>query len=216
MQSEAAALSHSEIEAMFTRGDGRFVFARWGRPIAPVVFGVEAETLGVIKGAFEAVCMLAGHTMAETDPELGSNVMVFFCRDWQELTGVPDLDRLVPDLEARVAALQAQEANQYRLFRFDRAGAIQACFVFLRMDADLRAMSAEALALGQVVQLMLLWSEAAFAERSALAIAGDTLVLRPEIAELIRVAYDPVLPDVAEDASHALRLAARLSRAAST
>ena len=38
----------------------------------------------------------------------------------------------------------------------------------------------------------------------------DAPARRPEIAGVIRAAYDPVLPAVATDASHALRLAARL------
>src|SRR6056300_1093118 len=105
-----------EITPLFTRADGQFLFARWGRPIAPVVFGTEEGTLGVIKGAFEAVCALAGHEMAETDPELGANLMVFFLRDWAELPAVPNLDRLIPDLGPLVARLAAADANQYRAF----------------------------------------------------------------------------------------------------
>jgi hypothetical protein len=35
-------------------------------------------------------------------------------------------------------------------------------------------------------------------------------VLRPELAALIRAGYDPVMPAVARDSSHALRLAARV------
>ncbi len=34
-------LDAKAVEAMFTRGDGGYMCARWGRPIAPVVFGVE-------------------------------------------------------------------------------------------------------------------------------------------------------------------------------
>ncbi len=34
-----------EIETLFTRGDGSFAFARWGRAICPVVFGVDDATL---------------------------------------------------------------------------------------------------------------------------------------------------------------------------
>ena len=49
------------------------------------------------------------------------------------------------------------------------------------------------------------------AERSPLAVAGGRTVLRPEIGDLIRAAYDPVMPVAANDASHALRLAARLA-----
>jgi hypothetical protein len=203
-----------EIEALFTRADGQFAFARWGRPIAPIVFGVEDQTLAVFKGAFEAVVMLAGHAMAETDPELGSNCMVFFLRDWDELTGVPDLDRLVPDLVALVARLKAAGANQYRGFRFDAQGAIQAGFVFLRMDAALSAQPAEALALSQVAQVMVLWSDVAFRDRAPLAVvgavAGGTMVLRPDIARVIRAAYDPVLPVAARERAFALRLFARM------
>jgi len=201
-----------EIEPLFTRNDGSYLCARWGRPLVPIVFGVEDETLSVIKGAFEAVCSLAGAKMAETDPELGANVMVFFFRDWAELLEVPDLGRLVEDLEPLVAKLQAAEANQYRAFRFDQQGAIKAAFVFLRVDEALAAQPAEELALAQVVQVMLLWSERAFAERSALGVLEDgRVVLRPEIGALLRAAYDPVMPVQASDASHALRLSARIA-----
>lgn len=198
-----------EIEALFTRGDGSYLFARWGRPIVPVVFGVEAESLPVIKGAIEAVVALAGHRMAETDPELGANLMVFFIRDWGELLAVPDLDRLVPELARLVPRLQGAGANQYRFFRFDAAGAIKAAFVFLRMDGHLAALPAGDLALAQTAQVILLWSEGAFAGASPLAQVGGRVVLRPEIAALIRAGYDPVLPVAARDPSHALRLAAR-------
>jgi len=140
-----------------------------------VVFGVDDATLAVFKGAIEAVVTLAQHQMAETDPELGANLMVFFCRDWDEMTDVPHLEKLVPDLGPLVARLKQADANQYRIFRFDEAGAIRAAFVFLRMDQHLEAVSA------------------------------DTLV-----SAVVRAAYDPVMPAVAQDASHALRLVARM------
>lgn len=200
----------AEITALFTRADGQFLCARWGRPIVPVVFGVEEATLQTVKGALEAVVALANHKMAETDPELGANLMVFFFRDWAELLEVPNLDQLVDGLGPLVARLQAAEANQYRVFRFDKANAIRAAFVFIRMDAALSDVPAETLALSQAVQVILLWSDTAFTDRSALAVAGDHTILRPEIGALIRAAYDPVLPAVATDPTHALRLAARM------
>lgn len=203
-------MTADEIEALFTGADGQFRFARWGRPVAPIVFGVEDATLTIVKGAFEAVAALAGHSLAETDPELGANCMVFFFREWRELTEVPDLDRLVPGLDDLVGRLEAQGANQYRAFRFDAAGAIQAAFVFLRMDAQMAALPAETLALSQVVQVMLLWSDTAFADRSPLAVAGGAVILRPDIAGLIRAAYDPVMPAASDDPATALRLGARL------
>ena len=206
-------MTPQEIEALFTRDGGDFVFARWSRPIVPIVFGVEEQTLETVKGAFEAVVTLAGHKMAETDPELGANCMVFFFRDWAELLEVPDLDRLVPDLGPLVARLTEMDANQYRSFRFEADGAIKAAFVFLRMDAELSKVSAETLALSQVVQTILLWSDLAFRDRSPLAVASETTILRPDIAEVIRAAYDPVLPSAAQDASHALRIFARMGAA---
>ncbi|MEM8958996.1 MAG: hypothetical protein AAGC86_14425 [Pseudomonadota bacterium] len=205
-------LSPEAVAALFTRSGGQYAFARWGRPLAPIVFGVEDSSLGVIKGAIEAVARLAGQEVAETDPELGANLMVFFFRDWAELPEVPNLDRMIPDLGALTERLQAADANQYRIFRFDQDGAIRACFIFLRMDAELSAVPAETLALSQIVQSILLWSDTAFTGTSPLARLPETgtTILRPEIGALIRAAYDPVLPAAAQDPAHALRLYARL------
>jgi hypothetical protein len=200
----------SEVEALFTRDDGRYLCARWSRPLAPVVFGVEDATLATVKGAVQAVARLAGLEMAETDPELGANLMIFFLREWDELRHVPHLDRLVPDLAPLLGRLEAAEANQYRIFRFDPQGGIRAAFVFLRMDAHLAAVPAEMLALTQAVQTILLWSDRAFATHPPLAEIGGHVMLRPEIAGVIRAAYDPVLPPAAHQPSHALRLLARM------
>ena len=200
----------SEVEALFTRSTGEYLFARWGRPIVPVVFGVDAATLSVVKGAVEAMVALAGHKMAETDPELGANLMIFFFRDWHELLDVPNLDQLIEGLHDLVVRLDDGGANQYRVFRFDQEGAIRACFAFVRMDEALDEVPAETLALSQAAQMILLWSDRAFVEASPLALARGVTVLRPEIAAVIRAGYDPVLPAVARDPAHALRLAARI------
>jgi len=201
-----------DIAPLFTRSDGTYLCARWGRPIVPVVFGVDDATLAVVKGAIEAVVVLADHKMAESDPETGANLMFFFCRDWAELLEVPTLDALVGEVGTLVDRLRRAGANQYRAFRFDEAGAIRACFVFLRMDEALSDIPADALALGQAAQMIVTWSDRAFAEVSPLALVDGVTVLRPEVAAVIRAAYDPVLPAVARDASHALRLAARVGR----
>lgn len=201
-----------DVEALFTRADGQYLFARWGRPIAPVLFGVDDATVSVFKGAIEAVVALAGHQMAETDPELGANLMVFFLREWSELTDTPNLDRLIPDLGPLVGRLQQADANQYRSFRFDELGAIKAAFVFIRMDQAMQEAAAETIALSQMVQTILLWSDTAFLGTSPLAVLTEDCpaVLKPEIAAVIRAAYDPVMPVMVQDPSHALRLMARL------
>jgi hypothetical protein len=208
---EEPEMTSEEVQALFARGGG-YAFARWGRPIVPVVFGVEDESLATIKGAFEAAAALAGHEMAETDPELGANLMLFFLRDWAELRDVPNLGEMIPDLGATVSRLEAAGATQYRAFRFDQAGAIRACFAFVRMAGGMEKLPAETIALAQAVEAMLTWGEAAFAETSPLALHPETgaVILRPEIAALIRAAYDPVMPVAASDPSHALRLIARM------
>lgn len=206
-------MTPDDIEKLFTR-NGAYAFARWGRPIAPVVFGVDDATLGVVKGALEAMGRLAGREIAETDPELGSNLMIFFFREWDELLEVPDLGQMIPDLADTVARLKAADANRYRAFRYDNAGAIQAAFVFLAMRGGLETLPAETVALGEAAETVLSWGEAAFAGTSPLALHPETgaTILRPEIAAVIRAAYDPVLPDAAEDPSHALRVFARMAR----
>ncbi len=206
-------MSPADVEALFTRSDGTYAFARWGRPLAPVVFGVDDATLGVMKDALAALAALSGAGLAETDPELGVNVMVFFVRDWDKLRRVPDLDRMIPGFAPLLDRLETGGANQYRIFRFDAAGAIRASFAFLRMDAEMSAVPARTVALSQAAQTILLWSDTAFTDRSPLAATPEgAILLRPEIGRLIRAAYDPVLPAAAADPSHALRLAARLGR----
>ncbi|MEN8894387.1 hypothetical protein [Planktotalea arctica] len=206
-------LDVSEIEALFTRSGGEYAFARWGRAISPVVFGVNDETLKVVKGAIEAVCLVSNHHMAETDPELGSNAMFFFFSDWAELLEVPKLDELVPDLAGLVARVTAADANQYRVFRFDEEGAIKACFTFIRMDTHLSDVPAETLALSQAVQMMVLWSDTAFLGASPLAVMeGGGVIVKPEISGLLAACYDAVMPIAANDPSHALRLAARMPK----
>lgn len=205
-------MTPQDVETLFTSHDGSYGFARWGRPISPVVFGVEEATLEIVKGAFEAVVTLVGHQMAETDPELGSNLMMFFFREWGELLEVPDLERLIPDLKPLVGRLQEADATQYRGFRFDNDGSIQAAFVFLRMNDAMSQIPAESLALGEAVQTIVTWGSKAFLDTSPLAVVPDNgaTVLRPEIAAVIAAAYDRMMPVAAEDASHALRLFARL------
>lgn len=204
----------AEIEAMFTDAKGGFRFARWGRPIAPIVFGVDDATLHIFKGAVEALSALTQHPLAETDFELGVNLMFFMFKSWDELSDLPDLDRLVPELDQLVPKLKSQGASQYRLFRFDDQGAIQACFVFICMDGPLADWPAASLALVQASQAFLLWGDQAFAERSPLArLPNGADILRPDVGDILRAAYAPELPHVDLDASFALRLFARVSGA---
>lgn len=201
------------IAALFTRSGGLFRFARWGRAPAPVVFGTDeagAETFGA---ALVATAGLADLRVAAQDPELGSNFLVFFCEDWAALKAMPHLDRLIPDLDRLVSVLSAAGANQYRIFGFDGAGAIRICLTLLRYDEDLRRVSAQTLATTQVAQSLLLWSDAAFRKESPVAVVAQSgrAVVKPWLADLIRAAYDPVLPAASDDPALAHRLAARMT-----
>ncbi|TGN49402.1 hypothetical protein E4L95_18295 [Paracoccus liaowanqingii] len=184
------------IEAMFTKSDGSFLCARWGRPVAPVVFGLADESLGIFRGALRAGYAHARHPMAETDPEMGANLMLFFVRAWAELAGVPDLDRLtgVPGLPERLAR---EGADHYRLFRFDPESGIRACLMFLNMGGALGGAHPGGLAERVAMQSMLTF-------------AGE-IAPSAALAGVIRAAYDPVLPVATTQPAHALRLAARLA-----
>jgi len=201
-----------EITRMFTN-NGRYIFARWARPMAPVVFGTDDDSLAAIKDAFQTVASLADMRLAETDPELGANFIVFFCNDWAELKSVPDLHRLMGDMDALTGQLEKAGANQYRSFAFDPDGAIKLCVLLLKYDADMAQLSAQALATGQMAQALLLWGPQAFASHSPIGIieANNMAIVRPEIAALIRAAYDKAMPDTASDSAHAIRLFARVT-----
>ena len=189
-------MTPDQIAQLFTQRDGSFLCARWGRPVAPVIFGLADESLAIFRAAIGAGFAHAGHPLAETDPEMGANLMIFVLRDWPELAGVPDLDRLtgIPDLPARLAR---EKAGQYRLFRFDADGGIRACLQFLRIAGPLAEVHPAALAERLTMQ-------------AALSFAAE-VVPSAGLAGLIRAAYDPVLPVAATDPAHALRLSARLA-----
>ncbi len=202
------------IEQLFTRNDGTYGFARWGRPIAPVVFGVDDETLGYLKNAIAQTVAVTGGTLAETDPELGANFMWFFCSGWDEITEVPDLEKLVPDLQSLVENLKRKNVNEHRMFIFDSDGAIKMCLLFLRMKGKVSDMPVHVLATGETLQSLLTWAEDAFSNESPIALVkeNDICIVKQQFAALVRGAYEPVMPPAAKDASHALRLHPRANK----
>jgi hypothetical protein len=205
------ALTPHQVEKLFEAADGTYRFSRWGRPIAPVIFGVDDETLGHMKDAMASVALISGMKFMETDPELGANLMMFFCQDWDELDLVPDLDQLLPDFEALKASLTQTNANQYRTFSFDEQGAIKMCIVLLRFDAHMAETSIQTLGVGQMAHCILLWGDLVFKGNSPIALVPENgmCIVKPNYAALIKAAYNGLMPPSATDASHAMRLAAR-------
>ncbi len=211
---QITALKPGRVEELFTAENGTYRFSRWGRPIAPVVFGIDDDTLGHLKDAMASVALIANMEFVETDPELGANLMMFFCTDWDELDMVPNLDQLLPDFDVLKASLKRTGANQYRTFSFDENGAIKVCIVLLRFDDHMAQTSVQTLGVGQMAQCILLWGDGAFDDESPIAIVPENAmcIVKPDHAALIAAAYDPALPPSATEASHAMRLAARAAK----
>lgn len=212
------------VRAYFTRSDGSFRFARWGRPLAPAFFGFEEEGERIWREALRASVAIGGLELAKVDRELGVNFMVFSCGAWSELLEVPAMDRLIPDIARLLRVLEASGANQYRIFGFapgersDAPGPIRICITLLRRDEVFEMMSERAWALGQVVQGLLLWSDHAFTAESPVAeIEGvGRAVVTPRLQHLLRAAYAPELPSASDDPAHAAALAALAARSAAS
>ena len=196
---------------LFTAPDQTYHFARWGRPLAPVVFGVGDESLPHLKEAISMTVGISGGTLAETDPELGANFMWFFCRDWDEMLGIPNLDKLIPNFDNLIAGLKAQHATRYRSFGFDKDGAIQLCVVLIRVDAATERLSLQTLGTSETFQSLLTFGENAFDAQSPIATikSNNLCIVKPEYAAVVRASYDPALPAASQDPAHALRVSAR-------
>lgn len=198
----------------FTRRNGDFLCARWGRPIAPVIFGVDDATLGVFRQSLDQLLEIADWTRVDCDPETAANLLIFFCADWQELKEVPNIAHLVDDFEAVLRRMGEENAHEFRIFRFDATGAIRAAIVFLRMDEALLAQPLETLSLYQMLRIMASWSEGAFDASPPISSEEPSgpAQPKPEISALLRALYDQSLPSSARDQSFALRLNARVER----
>ena len=206
-----AGFNEDQIANLFTHDD-TYRFARWGRSIAPVVFGTDDESLKAIHAAFSSVASIANMKLAEIDPELGANFLVFFCNDWDEIAEVPNLDRMMQGLDKLVKQLKRAGANQYRHFAFDDQGGIKMCILLIKADADMMKLSVQAMATDQMARSILLWSEDAFLLKSPIGIIekNNMAMVRPNIAAVIRAGYDKTMPVAAEDPTHVLRLASRV------
>lgn len=204
-------LDAARIERLFTRADG-FGFAKWTKPIVPAVIGLGGNGAEVFTDSVAAAAELVGLSIGGTDPEFGANLLVFFCNDWAELTQLPGMDKMVPDLPGLLNRLTQAKANQYRIFRFDTERGIKMAMILLRYDEDLQSVPATVLAVGQAIRTLLLWAEDAFADESPVSTNDQGgPALKRWCAELLRAAYDPTIPAYASDPALALRLAARVA-----
>lgn len=206
-------ISPEIIENMFTSG-GSYRFARWGRPISPVIFGTNDATLDALKDAFVMTASLADMRLADTDPEFGSNFMMFFCKNWDEVSEIPDIDKLLPNVKTVIGDLKSNKANQYRRFAFDENGAIKFCIVLIQLDKQMASSSVQSIGTVQMMRSLLTWSENAFDKIAPVGVLPENnmTVVVPSVAAVIRAAYDGTMPVASDDTSHALRLYARANQ----
>ena len=206
-------MNTKEISDLFLR-EGKYHFARWSKPISPVVFGVDDESLTAIKVAFSDLLLMTPLQLSDFDKELGANLLIFFCSEWSELSEIPNLSKLIPELSTLLDTLNETGSNQYRTFSFTPNGAINVVIVLLKYDSELSSVSTQTLATSQMLQSLLLWAPDAFKDHSPIVRVKETnrCVLKPFYTALVRAAYDPTLPDYSIDQSHALRLQARVTR----
>lgn len=214
----ADARDVARTRALFTRSaastgddEDRFRFARWTKPLSVAVFGLSSESEAAMLSGFQEAAEVAGCGVAAEDPELGANVLIFACEGWSDLHAVPNLSRLAPNLEQLTRMLAAAGANQYRMFTFAPDGGIRLCVVFLKFDEALTQISGAALALGQAIQCLLLWSDDAFADESPVALRrGGKPVVRSRFVRLLKAAYHDESPAYSEDPALAEALTKRM------
>jgi hypothetical protein len=199
-----------DIARRFTLPDGSFRFARWARPVAPMVYGADAASMPVLKAGVRLIADLAGMGFADSDPETGFNHHLILVAAWDELAEAPEFERLVPGAAALAQRLQSEDTLVVRHFRAAPGGGIAGCLTLMRVAGALAELPADLLALGHAVETALAWAPGALADGITRRGASGA-ELRPELIALLRAAYDPRLPDASADASLALRLAARVA-----
>lgn len=211
----------ARVRATFSQpGDGdsgaegaAFRFARWAKPVAPRVFGVEPQSADTLMAGFRTVAEAAGARYAVEDERYGANVLVFVCSEWLELKATPKLEQLIPELDHLIAVLRNDGANQYRIFGYDEDGAIDLVVVLLRMDDALGALSAEAVALGEAVRCLVTWSDESFDREKPLRIAeSGRASLKPYVEALLAASYAEDTPVASQDPALAESLARFVAR----
>ena len=146
---------------------------------------------------------------------MGANFMVYVMSDWAHATRAPNLPNFLPDLPALIQRLTEANANRYRVFAFDDAGAIRAAITLLRYDEQMQAAPVDYIALTEAALGMLVYDEAGVAADRPVVMArfeddDARAIMSPWHAMLLRAAYDPAIPAGSKDPALAMRLAARI------
>lgn len=190
----------------------RFRFARWGRPLAPVVLGLDEESAEAARAAVVEAAEAAGVGAVDEDPDLEANFLICVCEKWSQLKSISGLDRLIPDLERLLTLLSAVGANQYRIFRVAPEEGISFAVTLVRFDESVAGLSAQAIGATQAAHGLLMWSDEAFAEDAPVAInRSGRGVIKTFHAKLLKAAYGEDAPSTSEDPNLADQLAAAMA-----
>ena len=205
------SLSENEIKDLFTQADGTYQFARWGRPIAPVIFGVNDQILAGLKAAISSTIGITGQKMGELDPDLGTNMMWIFCRDWDEVLELPDIEKLIPGIREKMTDIKNSNASSYRYLTFDKDGAIMFACVLIRPVGEYANQPVSVIGAAETLLTLATFGAGAFKKESPIAVIkeNNVVVVKPKYAAVVRAAYDQTMPARSDDPAHALRVKAR-------
>jgi hypothetical protein len=206
-------MTPDEIRTYFSTPNQGYFFARWNRPIVPVVFGDHCLEPDLLKAALGRLGELTGQPVDLAAPASSMNYGTLVVRDWRDLTDMPGVPRLMPNLAKLAAQLEAEGANQYRVFQRDWRGGIKRCFAAIRTGTGRFAdLTPESMALRQVTLSFLQWSIPGIVKVGLVGPGPDGRDdLKPQTAALLKAAYDPALPTSSKDPRHAEALAARMA-----
>ncbi|MCI4663541.1 MAG: hypothetical protein MRY74_02350 [Neomegalonema sp.] len=219
---ERLAADAARIRALFSVGDAgaeggasedaapQFRLARWSRPILPALYGVDPGSADAAYAAIAEACAVAGASISDPQAdEAGEpNLLIYVCKEWDELRAAPGLAGLEPELDAVIAGLAASDANQHRFFKLSRSEGIVLAVALLRLDGRMTAVSAQAAILGQAARGLALWSDAALASENPIALRrSGKAALKGWFARLLAAIYAPGAPVFSEDPALADTLA---------
>lgn len=195
------------ITAAFTRPEG-FRFARWSVPIAPMIYGLDPDSTRLMKAGLHLICDLTNHPYEDSDPVNGYNHVTLHCADWAELRDVPPLG---PGIDAAALAdeLIARDLPRHLVFWFDENGGIIRALHLVRVDHALAELPADLLSLIHAMMAHLHWGPEAASE-GWVQPGPEGAQVRADLLDLLRAAYDRIIPVASSDPAIALRLAARL------
>lgn len=205
-------MTPDDIRTYFARAGGQYQFARWNRPIVPVVFGDHCLDPGLLREALVRLSGITGHPVDLEAPPSAMTYGTLVVREWRDLAATPGAGKAMPGLAKLGAEAERQGGNQFRTFQRDWRGGIKRCVAVIRTAAGrFDDLTPESMALRQAALSFLHWSIPGVVKLRLVMPGPDGVDdLKPEVVALLRAAYDPAMPVSSRDPRHADQLAERM------